>query len=302
MRFVSFLLVLLLAVSTVSPAQAQGKSMAKAVKQGHPDPKTKWGYSKIRGHTRAGKRAERFELRHGDCGSDRGYSDCENDRQRTERAEQPNDRMQKIGKATWYGWSMYLNPDFRDIGPGNTLLGQLKLTDWREPLWFINAREGGIRVMFANQPECRAGSVSQWRGRWVDIVIFADYRYQASGQDMFAMWVNGEKVCSKKGPLVTQQMVNGSKGTTYIKYGIYNSYVSNWLDRNKTKKVQAIGFVDKHKKSGLVLKSAAETPFAYDWGVKLPTQVVFYDEMRYGLSRQEVDIRLLEQAGTRSVD
>ena len=75
-----------------------------------------------------------------------------------------------------------------------------------------------------------------------------------------------------------------------------------WLDRNKRKPVQVQGFADKHEKSGLVIKSATQTPFAYDWGVTLPTQIVFYDEMRYGKSRQDVDIRLLEQAGARPVD
>jgi Polysaccharide lyase len=303
MRFLGIIL-LLFSISIVpfEPAHAKGKSMAKAVKQGYPNPRTKWGYKKVRGHVRAGKRSERFELRHGDCGSDDGWSDCENDRQRIERAEKPKDRMQRVGKASWYGWSMFLNPDFRDIDPANTTLGQLKMTGWREPIWFLNARGGGLRMMFANARECRIGSIANWRGRWVDIVLFADYSYASNGRETFAVWVNGKKVCSKNKPLVTQEMVSKSKGTTYIKYGVYNSYVSKWLNRNKTKKVQATGFSDKHNKSGLVITSATKTPFAYDWGVKLPTQVVFYDEMRYGIARQDVDIRLLEAAGARPVD
>lgn len=291
-----------LATLPSEPVFAQGKSIAKAVKQGYPNPRTEWGYKRVRGHARAGKRSERFELRHGDCGSDYGWSDCENDRQRIERAEQPKDRMQSVGKATWYGWSVFLNPDFRHIGPANTTLGQLKMTGWREPIWFLNARENGIWIMFANLDACRIGRVSQWRGRWVDIVIFADYRSTPNGQETFAVLVNGNKVCSRNKPLVTKEMVAKSKGTTYIKYGIYNSYVSRWLTRNKTKPVKVSGFSDRHSKSGLVVSSATKTPFAYDWGVKLPTQVVFYDEMRFGKTRQDVDIRLLETAGARAVD
>lgn len=298
------LIILIFAVAWVAPHPllAQGKSMARAVKQGFPDPGTKWAYQRVKGHSRAGKRSERFEIRHGDCGSDHGWSDCESDRQRTERAENPKNRMQKIGAASWYGWSIFLDPSFQDIGPANTTIGQLKLTGWREPLWFFNAREGGIRVMFPHQSECWVGDIAKWRGRWVDIVVFADYRFEASGNDMFAVWIDGKKVCAKNRPLVTREMKNRSKGTTYVKYGIYNSYVSRWLDRNKRKPVQAVGFSDRHSKSGLVLQSASQTPFAYDWGVRLPTQIVFYDEMRYGKSRNEVDIRILEEAGARPVD
>jgi hypothetical protein len=36
--------------------------------------------------------------------------------------------------------------------------------------------------------------------------------------------------------------------------------------------------------------------------VTLPTQIVYCDEMRYGKSRAQVDIRMLEAAGVKPVD
>lgn len=37
-------------------------------------------------------------------------------------------------------------------------------------------------------------------------------------------------------------------------------------------------------------------------GVRLPTHVVYYDEMRYGTRREQVDVRMLEKAGASPVD
>lgn len=282
-------------------AHAKSKPIFSTTKMGYPNPRTRYGFSRASSPVRAGRRAQKFELRHGDCGSDHGWSDCENDRQRVERAENPKDRIQRVGQSAWYGWSMYLPSDYRDISPSNTTVGQVKMTGWREPMWFLNLRDGRMRAMFAQQKECSVANLKTMRGRWTDIVIFADYSFAPKGES-FAVYINGKKTCSKKTPLVSPKMVSGSKGTLYLKYGIYNSYVSKWLSRHARKNVEAIPFHDKHSKSGLVVKSATSTPFAYDWGVHLPTQIVIYDEMRFGDSRSEVDIRQLEAAGARPVD
>ncbi len=49
-------------------------------------------------------------------------------------------------------------------------------------------------------------------------------------------------------------------------------------------------------------KSPSPTPFKYDWGVTLPTHVIFYDEMRYGQRREDVDVRMLEAHGIPPLD
>ena len=50
------------------------------------------------------------------------------------------------------------------------------------------------------------------------------------------------------------------------------------------------------------VNTATSTPYAYDWGAEFPTQIVFYDEMRYGSSREQVDVRMIEARGGRPVD
>ena len=132
------------------------------------------------------------------------------------------------------------------------------------------------------------------RGRWTDIVVFADYSLQnQSGEAMVRVWVNGRQMCSGYQPLVTQEMLTHAQtDRIYFKYGIYNSYVSRWLNIHGTRPRGASQFNDYHADSGGSSYSPSATPFAYDWGVQLPTQVVFYDEVRVGTSRQDVDILL----------
>jgi hypothetical protein len=40
---------------------------------------------------------------------------------------------------------------------------------------------------------------------------------------------------------------------------------------------------------------AEKNPFEIDWGIKVPKQVVYFDEMRIGNSRKEVDINLINK-------
>ncbi|SPF75297.1 hypothetical protein ALP8811_00284 [Aliiroseovarius pelagivivens] len=305
----TFVAGLIASISLSAPAafaaEKPGKSILKSTRiEKELRAKTKYGYTLAKGHSRAGQKAQRFELRHGDCGGNKYWDDCTNDRQRIERKEDPKDRLQKVGGQTWYGWSFFLNPDFRDIGPGNTTLGQLKMKGWRTPLWHFNMRDGKAMMWFGNEGGCTIGRVSKLRGRWNDVVIFADYSTAPKGPS-FVMYMDGKEVCKRQKPMVTQTMLNNSERDLFLKYGIYNSYLSRWLERNKTQAVTAAPFQDRYATetgSSKTSNSASSTPFAYNWGVTLPTQVVFYDEMRFGKNRAQVDIRMLEAAGAKPVD
>lgn len=191
----------------------------------------RYGFSRVRGHTRLGKRSQRFEIRHGDCGGDKCWDDCTNDRQCVERKEDPKDCIQHVGSQVWYSPS--------PSGPSVVL------------------------------------------------------------------YLNGQKVCTYSKPLVTPAMAKMPEGDLYVKYGIYNSYVSRWLNRNKTQPVAASALEDRFRLSNGTQgasDSPAASPFKYDWGVKLPTQIAFYDEMRYGRSREQVDVRMIEARNGRPVD
>ena len=243
---------------------------------------------------RVGDTSQRFEVRHGDC-----YDyDCDNDRRRVEYQQSNEATSNLIGKVVWYGWSIYLPSDFPDLAPTNTTLGQVQMHEWRSPMWALNARGGALLLNAVNTPQwmddCRAASLSSMRGRWTDIMVRADYSLEYSGSNILEVWINGRRTCTWQRPVITQEMLNTSRTDALrFKYGIYNSYISRWFQRNATRRVDAEAFVDVHNDSGLVIQSATSRPYDYDWGVELPTQVVYYDEMRVGPTREDVDIRLI---------
>lgn len=80
-----------------------------------------YGYQRVQFSD--GTRAERFELRHGDC--PRVTGDCTADRNRIEFSEQSP--AQRVGSQVWVAWSLYLLPDFPNQGgrrDSNVTLGQ----------------------------------------------------------------------------------------------------------------------------------------------------------------------------------
>jgi hypothetical protein len=189
---------------------------------------------------------------------------------------------------------VYLPADFRDLSPANTLLGQVQLQGWRAPQWNFNARDGALLFGINDEPgDCRATSLANMRGRWTDIVVMAHYSTERTGDETIGVWVNGRKACSSSQPVLTQEMLRTSQTNALrFKYGIYNGYISRWLQRNATRQVNTSSFLDVHDDSGRVIRSATSRPYDYDWGVELPTQVVFYDEVRIGFTREEVDVRM----------
>lgn len=242
---------------------------------------------------RIGDTSQRFEVRHGDCYG----NDCDNDRRRVEYQQSNEATDNLIGKVVWYGWSIYLPQDFPDLAPTNTTLGQVQMHGWRSPMWALNARGGALQLNAVDTPQwiddCRAASLSSMRGRWTDIMVRADYSLEYTGSNILEVWVNGRRTCTWQRPVITQEMLNASRTDALrFKYGIYNSYISRWFQRNATRRVDAEAFVDVHDDSGLVIQSATSRPYDYDWGVELPTQIVYYDAMNEGFKREDVDIRM----------
>lgn len=248
---------------------------------------------------RAGKVSQRFEIRHGDCGGDREWSDCNNDRRRIERLVNLQ-RYQVVNKTLWFGYSLYLPSDFQQVSPANTVLGQLKLVGYRQPIWDLNYRKGLRFNANASGQACKLLAPSDIRGRWLDIVIGFDMTMTAgSGAGEFqgsyaTVYINGTKTdCVMREPVFTRKMLTSrtkSSDSFHFDYGIYNSYVSRWLDANRARNPGVAAFTDTHQDSGLVVQSAARDPWNHDWGVQFPTQVAYYDEIRIGYNRESVDV------------
>lgn len=257
----------------------------------------RYRYAKVAGPTRRGERAERFEIRHGDCGRSSGWNDCESDRGRVEMKERPKNAFSKPGKGVWYGYSILIPNDFVSLGRANTLLGQVKAEGWSMPMWHLTYNDSPY-LHYADGKTCKIGSLASWKGRWIDVTIYAHYGH--AGEDVyFQLYKDGKLLCQRKSPFMPAEF-RKRKPKLGLKYGLYNSFVSRYLARHGRTPAEVTAYAQSHE--GGRSKSPSPTPFKYNWGVELPTHVVYYDEFRAGARREDVDVRMLEARGVPAVD
>jgi len=224
-------------------------------------------YIKDKNKARAGKYFQRFEVRDGDCFGDDSWNDCENDRERVEFSAEPEQRPKK---NQCYGYSLMLSKDFIDTYPTSASLGQVHQkggpTGTAEglasfpPLIQIDARGG---YLFFNWHELSGSATnvidrSQYHilKRLKDMKeVWTDISFCLDFKNKrMDAWVDGiKKVEILKSPIFFKPK------SIYFKHGIYRSFISKYKKFNNS---------------------------------KMPTQIVFYDEIRRGSSIEKVDINI----------
>ena len=217
---------------------------------------TQWGYSKSGEVVYKGKVAERFEVRSGDCAASGGWSDCANDRERSELiVMDPKIYNEKM----FISWNIYI-PDeskFQTSHKVKTTIGQVHThTSWKGTagglpsgapiLMFYAVRDTfGLCNIRVNSPtnitcdEYDLGTISSMRNNWTEIILEVDTNKETG---YAKVWKNQELVVNTNKP-VTAKLVN--EDYWFFKYGIYRS------------------FVTRH-------------------GAPMPTQILYYDEVRMG--------------------
>jgi hypothetical protein len=100
--------------------------------------------------------------------------------------------------------------------------------------------------------------------------ILSQAKVEKHGHPLWAMTFN-EPIMPKRFAKQSQKIG--------LKYGIYSSLVSRYLSARATKPVDLKAYSQRHA-TGSTSKSTTPTPFKYDWGAKLPTHVIYYEEMR----------------------
>ncbi|NRP96191.1 hypothetical protein XMG59_002310 [Marinobacterium sp. xm-g-59] len=169
---------------------------------------------------------ERFEVRSGDCSSGPDWSDCSNDRERSELSG-PKDNYQ--GSEFWYGWSLYLPPDYPNIYPTKTALAQFHQKNSPPAFMFQNSNGGyWIDRNFGNTTHLhKIIEDDDLRGKWNRIEVHANW-HKKNG--FFVVYVNGQLKWRYEGPTMTSDAV-------YFKYGIYRSFMSRYKIRNSVDEV-----------------------------------------------------------------
>ena len=222
----------------------------------------KHGYAISSDVARAGKKSQRFEVRAGDCGEDPGWSDCANNRERSEISIK---KTWGYGKDVWIGFSVFLPPDFKTSPRVRTTVGQIHQMGGNRPTGKAEGLKSfppmmqmemigdkyymGVHILKGPKENVKDVtkdfdliSVSQMRGRWTDIAIHFD---TSKGNELLEVFVNGKL----KGSI--RDWINFRPEEYFLKYGIYRSFVS------------------KH-------------------GGPMPTQILYIDEVKMGNSFEKV--------------
>jgi len=141
---------------------------------------------------------EKFEVRPGDCSQDGGWSDCTNDRERSELLEEAKDNYP--GDEYWYGWHLYFPDDYPNVYPTKTALGQFH-QDKSHPVWMFQNSSGGYHL---------------------DDQVGGDGTKDKNG--FLRVWVNGESKVDYQGQTMDAERL-------YFKYGVYRSFMTRYKDK-----------------------------------------------------------------------
>ena len=248
---------------------------------------------------RAGEQSQKFILSHGSCNK----QDCKWSAQRTERELKLSHKSKKkVGYPVYYAWSIFFPKEF-DISWAGTkmIIGQVKMKGVGMPIWEMHTRGAGIHIRGHHslvRAKLYCGNIN--KGEWTDIIVKADYAKEKSNETkykFFETWINGKYIdsCSHNYPLVKKKTfkesssnTGNSSGKMTLRYGIYRPDIGSWLQRSNKNEPKNIKFFDDPDSGERVIKH----PFKLDWEVKIPAATIYYDEIRVGKTKEEVDINL----------
>jgi hypothetical protein len=226
---------------------------------------TSWGYSIVSDIVRAGKESQRFEVRPGDCGEDPGkWSDCDNNR---ERSEISLDRKFLPGDNQWIGFSLYIPEHYQTSNYVATTLGQIHQSGGNRPTGTAGGFKSYPPVL---QLEAKGGyydaCIHLLSGSGSDVKDICDYFRLSRISDMRGRWTDieihldttdkkslVEIYVNKERKALREDFIEFWPESFYVKYGIYRSFVS------------------RH-------------------GGPMPTQIVWFDEIKMGNTREEIAI------------
>jgi hypothetical protein len=184
---------------------------------------TSYGYKVVADPTGSAptKMVERFEVQPGDCSANRGWSDCANDRERSELSERDKSGM-TLGTTRWYGWSLFVPEDYINVYPTKVALGQFHQHK-SHTVWMFQNSSGGYhlddQVWGRTSRYYKLIDENDLKGKWHRIEVHV--KWSTKGEGFFKVWANGEQKVDYSG-----RTMDAIK--TYFKYGLYRSFLSKY--------------------------------------------------------------------------
>jgi len=287
----------ILLVLILFPSIAGAKDITvKHTKTGPLSVKTNDSFFVVEDFTRAGDKAQKFVLAHGQCKG----QDCKWSASRYERHIKITDRSKsEVGNTLFYSVSIFIPEDMDgNMSGGRLSLFQAKMKGVDMPLWQMFTNGMGFHVKVpATNGKMFCGLFN--KGEWHDIIVKVDYgREYVKDYKYFEMWINGEHKpeCTHKAQIVTKKVIKESKSHGWssntqqisTRYGIYRWNVGDYLYRNASSEIRK---ANKEKMKGHTQPNGLTSimyPFKMDWGHEVPTLTMYFDEVRYGKSLEEV--------------
>ena len=260
---------------------------------------------KSNGHpVRAGNHSMRFELRDGDCNNPaQGWNDCKGDRERFE----ISGRDMFAGEQGWHAWSVFIPSNFVDImNPALLDLGQFNLASSKDSdpccTLLFKKTKSGLVIDSELQNKAWVTLDSTKTQAWNDFIV--NYKWSKKDDGFIKLWLNNELVYEFNGPTLTK-----NTEFVYFRFGIYRGGLSRYLNhknftpavetcfRNNGASNELINVTKKGEWSELLGLGGESATFKFYnqckhlYKIKMPTQVVYYDEIRNGKTCKRLKIK-----------
>lgn len=181
-----------------------------------------------------GDKSFRFEVNHGECGQEPKWSDCENERERSELYYQWKDSQfgkasdEKWKKEKWYRFYLFVPKDFNSVVPAKTSLIQWKRKNPSKVIIMFQYHKGGLLFnmngnTFPKDHWYLMKKDEDLRGQWTEILFNTNWHPNAD-KGYMKVWIDGEIKFDYRGK--ANDDVKGK--ALNLRFGIYNSFLNKY--------------------------------------------------------------------------
>ena len=187
-----------------------------------------------------GEKSVRFELNDGECGYEPKWSDCENDRERTELYY----KRYPSKAERWYQFYIFLPKDYNSVAPSKMSLIQWKRHKPSKVLVMFQHMHAGL-TFNRNGDTFRDSYVllkknEELLGNWTQIIFNTNW-HPDPDKGFMRVWIDGQLKIDFEG--ISNHPSKGKEQS--LRYGLYNSSMSRYKNIFETKKMpQRIIFFD----------------------------------------------------------
>lgn len=198
-----------------------------------------------------GDKSFRFEVNNGECGQEPKYSDCENERERSElyyewnsnQFGKPDDEQWK--KEKWYRFFVFIPKEHNILAPSQTSIIQWKRKKPSRVIIMFRYHHGGL-YFDMNGDTFRPGAFyhlkydKDMREQWTEILFNTNW-HPDKEKGFMKVWIDGILKVDFKG--ISQYPNDGKKQS--LRYGLYNTKMRDYKKVFNTEKMpQRIAFFD----------------------------------------------------------